>query len=102
MVKRTIDTLQAGAAAAPVGFYAALIIVLALIHGSSRLGSRFAITRASQKIEADIRGDLYAALQTLPPRFYAAHPTGDLLPPSTSHLPPVRSLARFRAPSIVS
>ena len=102
MVKRTIDALQAGAAAAPVGFYAALIIVLALIHGSSRLGSRFAITGASQKIEADIRGDLYAALQTFPPRFYAAHSTGDLMARSTSDITAVRSLVGFGAISIVS
>jgi len=102
MVKRTIDALQAGAAAAPVGFYAALIIVLALIHGSSRLGSRFAITGASQKIEADIRGDLYAALQTFPPRFYAAHSTGDLMARSTSDITAVRSLLGFGAISIVS
>ena len=102
MVKRTIDALQADAAAAPVGFYAALIIVLALVHGSSRLGSRFAITGASQKIEADIRGDLYAALQTFPPRFYAAHSTGDLMARSTSDITAVRSLVGFGAISIVS
>jgi len=102
MVKRTIDALQADAAAAPVGFYAALIIVLALVHGSSRLGSRFAITGASQKIEADIRGDLYAALQTFSPRFYAAHSTGDLMARSTSDITAVRSLVGFGAISIVS
>jgi ATP-binding cassette, subfamily B, multidrug efflux pump len=102
MVKRTIDALQADAAAAPVGSYAALIVVLALVHGSSRLGSRFAITGASQKIEADIRGDLYAALQTFPPRFYAAHSTGDLMARSTSDITAVRSLLGFGAISIVS
>jgi ATP-binding cassette, subfamily B, multidrug efflux pump len=102
MVKRTIDALQADAAAAPVGFYAALIIVLALVHGSSRLSSRFAITGASQKIEADIRGDLYEALQTFPPRFYAAHSTGDLMARSTSDITAVRSLVGFGAISIVS
>jgi ATP-binding cassette subfamily B protein len=102
MVKRTIDALQADAAAAPVGFYAAIIICLALVHGSSRLGSRFAITGASQKIEADIRGDLYAALQTFPPRFYAVHSTGDLMARSTSDITAVRSLLGFGVISIVS
>ena len=53
MVKRTIDALQADPATAPVGAYATLIVLLALVHGSARLGSRFAITGASQKIEAD-------------------------------------------------
>ena len=102
MVKRTIDALQADATAAPVGSYAVLIIFLALVHGGSRLGSRFAITGASQKIEADIRGDLYAALQTFPPRFYAAHSTGDLMARSTSDITAVRSLLGFGAISIVS
>jgi ATP-binding cassette, subfamily B, multidrug efflux pump len=102
MVKRTIDALQADAAAAPVGSYAVLIVFLALVHGSSRLGSRFAITGASQKIEAEIRGDLYAALQTFPPRFYAAHSTGDLMARSTSDITAVRSLLGFGAISIVS
>jgi ATP-binding cassette subfamily B protein len=102
MVKRTIDALQADPAAAPVGSYAALIVFLALVHGSSRLGSRFAITGASQKAEADIRGDLYAALQTFSPRFYAAHSTGDLMARSTSDITAVRSLLGFGAISIVS
>ncbi|HZN51410.1 MAG TPA: ABC transporter ATP-binding protein, partial [Methylomirabilota bacterium] len=62
----------------------------------------FAITGASQKIEADIRGDLYEALQTFPPRFYAAHSTGDLMARSTSDITAVRSLVGFGAISIVS
>ena len=102
MVKRTIDALQADPATAPVGAYAALIVLLALVHGSSRLGSRFAITGASQKIEADLRSDLYAALQTFPPRFYGAHSTGDLMARSTSDITAVRSLLGFGAISLVS
>jgi ATP-binding cassette subfamily B protein len=102
MVKRTIDALQADPATAPVGAYAALIVLLALVHGSARLGSRFAITGGSQKIEADLRSDLYAALQTFPPRFYAAHSTGDLMARSTSDITAVRSLLGFGAISLVS
>ena len=102
MVKRTIDALQADPATAPVGAYAALIVLLALVHGSARLGSRFAITGASQKIEADLRSDLYAALQTFPPRFYGAHSTGDLMARSTSDITAVRSLLGFGAISLVS
>ena len=102
MVKRTIDALQADPATAPVGAYAALIVLLALVHGSARLGSRFAITGASQKIEADLRSDLYAALQAFPPRFYGAHSTGDLMARSTSDITAVRSLLGFGAISLVS
>jgi ATP-binding cassette subfamily B protein len=85
-----------------VGYYAALIVLSALVNGAARLGSRFAITGGTQKIDADIRGDLYAALQTFPPRFYAAHSTGDLMARATSDISAVRSLLGFGVISVVS
>jgi ATP-binding cassette, subfamily B, multidrug efflux pump len=101
-VKRAIDALQADPGEAPIGYYAALIVLFALVNGAARLGSRFAITGGTQKIEADIRGDLYAALQTFPPRFYAAHSTGDLMARSSSDITAVRSLLGFGVISVVS
>jgi len=101
-VKRAIDALQTDPVEAPVGYYAALIVLFALLNGVARLGSRFAITGGSQKIEADIRGDLYAALQTFPPRFYASHSTGDLMARATSDITAMRSLFGFGAISVVS
>jgi ATP-binding cassette, subfamily B, multidrug efflux pump len=101
-VKRAIDALQTDPVDAPVGYYAALIVLFALLNGVARLGSRFAITGGSQKIEADIRGDLYAALQTFPPRFYASHSTGDLMARATSDITAMRSLFGFGTISIVS
>jgi ATP-binding cassette, subfamily B, multidrug efflux pump len=101
-VKRAIDALQADPGEAPVGYYAALIVLFALVNGAARLGSRFAITGGTQRIEADIRGDLYAALQTFPPRFYAAHSTGDLMARSSSDITAVRSLLGFGVISVVS
>jgi len=78
-VKRAIDALQADAAAAPVGYFVALIALSAVVNGLARLGSRFAITGGCQRIESEIRTDLFAALQAFPPRFYATHSTGDLI-----------------------
>jgi ATP-binding cassette, subfamily B, multidrug efflux pump len=101
-VKRAIDALQTDAGEAPVGYYAALVVLFALVNGAARLGSRFAITGGTQKIDADIRGDLYAALQTFPPRFYAAHSTGDLMSRATSDITAVRSLLGFGVISVVS
>jgi ATP-binding cassette subfamily B protein len=101
-VKRAIDALQTDPVEAPVGYYAALIVLFALLNGAARLGSRFAITGGSQRIEADIRGDLYAALQTFPPRFYGSHSTGDLMARATSDITAMRSLFGFGTISIVS
>ena len=76
--------------------------MFAIVNGVARLGSRFAITGGCQRIESDIRGDLYAALQTFPPRFYAAHSTGDLMARATSDITAVRSLVGFGTISLVS
>ncbi|MGH7345603.1 MAG: ABC transporter transmembrane domain-containing protein, partial [Candidatus Rokuibacteriota bacterium] len=101
-VKRAIDALQADAASAPVAYLVALIAVSALVNGLARLGSRFAITGGCQRIESEIRAELFAALQAFPPRFYATHSTGDLMARSTSDITAVRSLLGFGAISLVS
>jgi ATP-binding cassette subfamily B protein len=101
-VKRAIDALQADAAAAPVGYFVALIALSAVANGLARLGSRFAITGGCQRIESEIRTHLFAALQAFPPRFYANHSTGDLMARSTSDITAVRSLLGFGTISLVS
>ena len=101
-MKRAIDALQTDAASAPVGYLVALIALSAVVNGVARLGSRFAITGGCQRIESEIRTDLFAALQTFPPRFYATHSTGDLMARSTSDITAVRSLLGFGAISLVS
>jgi len=60
------------------------------------------MTGGCQRIESDIRTDLYAALQGFPPRFFARHSTGDLMARSTSDITAVRSLLGFGAISLVS
>jgi len=85
-----------------VGYFVALIASSAVLNGLARLGSRFAITGGCQRIESEIRGDLFAALQMFPPRFYARHSTGDLMARSTSDITAVRSLLGFGAISLVS
>ncbi len=101
MVKQAIDALQTDAAAAPLGRYVAFIVLLALANGAARLGSRFTIIGAAQRIEYDLRNDLYASLETCPPAFYAAHSTGDLMTRASSDVPAVRSLLGFGAVSLV-
>ena len=79
-----------------------LIVALAAANGAARLGSRFAMLGAGQRVEADLRGALYAAFQAFPPEFFARHSTGDLMTRASSDVGAVRSLVGFGAVSIVS
>jgi ATP-binding cassette subfamily B protein len=100
-VKRAVDALERDAAEAPLAQTAVFILVLALGHGVARLGSRFALLGASQRVEFDVRNDLYAAFQAYPPAFYAAHRTGDLMSRASSDVTAVKSLVGFGFVSLV-
>ena len=78
-VKRAVDALEHDGAAAHLGPFVLLILLLAAAHGVARLGSRFAMLGAGQWVEHDLRTALYARLLTLPPAFYHLHRTGDLM-----------------------
>ena len=96
MVKSAIEALSArGPTEAPIGRYVVLILVLAAAHGVVRLGSRFAILGAGQHVDYDLRNDLFARFQSLPPAFYHAHRTGDLMSRSTSDIAAVKQLVGF-------
>jgi ATP-binding cassette subfamily B multidrug efflux pump len=101
-VKRAIEALEADAAHAPVAGYALVILALAVANGLARLGSRFSIIGGSQRIEYDIRNDLYTSLQSFPPAFYTHHPTGDLMARASSDVSAVKSLVGFGTISFVS
>src|SRR5207249_3101261 len=61
-VKHAIDALAREGAGAALGGDVGLILALAAAHWITRLGSRFATIGAAQRVEADLRDGLYAAL----------------------------------------
>src|SRR2546426_499624 len=99
-LKRAIDALQHDPTGAPLARYVLLIVVFALANGVARLGSRFAIIGGGQRIEYDLRNDLYASFLAFPPRVYAAHPTGDLMTRASSDVAAVKSLVGFGVVSL--
>jgi ATP-binding cassette subfamily B multidrug efflux pump len=94
-VKRAVDAIAREGAAARLGPYVLLILGLAAAHGAARLGSRFAMLGAAQWVEHDIRRQFYARLLTLPPAFYHAHRTGDLMSRASNDIGTLRVLAGF-------
>ncbi|HEV8142183.1 MAG TPA: ABC transporter ATP-binding protein [Methylomirabilota bacterium] len=101
-VKRAIEELERDAAAAPLGTLVAIIIALAIANGIVRLGSRFAIIGAAQRVEFDVRNDLYASMQTFPPSVIAERGTGDLMTRASSDVSAVKQLVGFGGLSLVS
>ena len=94
-VKRAVDALERDGAAAHLGPFVLLILLLAAGHGVARLGSRFAMLGAGQWVEHDLRTALYARLLTLPPAFYHLHRTGDLMSRASNDISALRALAGF-------
>jgi ATP-binding cassette subfamily B multidrug efflux pump len=94
-VKSAVDALGRLGRDAALGRPVGVILLLALGHGLARLGSRFAILGAGQRVEHDIRADLYKHLQTLSPAFYHRHRTGDLMSRASNDISALRALAGF-------
>ncbi len=113
VVKRTIESIggggaagagaaAGGTAAAAVAHGALLIVALAVAQGIVRSASRFALLGASQRVEAELRDDLFARLVRLPPAFYQGRRTGDLMSRATNDLQTVAQLVGFGTLSLVN
>ena len=100
-VKRAVDALERDGAAAHIGPFVLLILGLAAAHGVARLGSRFAMLGAGQWVEHDLRTALYARLLALPPAFYHAQRTGDLMSRASNDISTLRALSGFGSVMIV-
>ena len=94
-VKLAIDGLGRAQGGRALAGHVGTILLLAGAHGVFRLGSRLTMIGAGQRVEHDVRRDLYAHLQRLPPAFYHHHLTGDLMSRATSDVTAVRALAGF-------
>jgi ATP-binding cassette subfamily B protein len=79
-----------------------VIAALALANGAARLTSRFLIIGSAQRVEAELRHDLYAALQRCPPQYFGERSTGDLMSRASSDVSAVRSVVGFGGVSMIS
>ncbi|MBM4247432.1 MAG: ABC transporter ATP-binding protein [Deltaproteobacteria bacterium] len=96
LLKWAVDSIQASPDAASgartAGFYAALVIGIALVQGVVRTFSRFVIFNVGRDVEYDLRNDLFRHLERLPWEFYQSRPTGDLMSRLVNDISAVRML----------
>jgi len=93
VLKLAVDDLAAGVTGAKLRTYALLVLGLAIAGGVFRFLMRRLIVGTSRLLEFDLRNDFFARLQTLPPAYYHAHRTGDLMSRATNDLNAVRMMA---------
>jgi ATP-binding cassette subfamily B protein len=92
VMRYAIDDLTQGVTRAKLGFYALVLLGIALVGGLFRFLMRRIIIGASRYIEYDLRNDFFAHLERLPLGYFQAHRTGDLMSRATNDLNAVRMM----------
>jgi ATP-binding cassette subfamily B protein len=92
VLKYVIDDLRAGFDARRLGPYALVLLGLALADGGFRYLMRKHLIGASRQIEYALRNDFFSKLERLPPAYYHANRTGDLMSRATNDLNAVRMM----------
>jgi ATP-binding cassette subfamily B protein len=92
VLQYAIDDLTRGVTRAKLIEYGAALLAIGLFGGVFRFLMRRILIGASRDIEYDMRNDFFAHLQTLPPAYFQAHRTGDLMSRATNDLNAVRMM----------
>jgi ATP-binding cassette subfamily B multidrug efflux pump len=92
VIKRAVDSLNAGFRIRIVLELAGWLIGLAILKGFFQYWMRVIIIGISRDIEFDLRNDLFRHLVTLSQDFYARYRTGDIMARSTNDLNAVRMM----------
>lgn len=92
VMRYAIDDLNSEVTRAKLGFYALVLLGLALIGGTFRFLMRRIIIGASRHIEYDLRNDFFGHLERLPLGYFQSHRTGDLMSRATNDLNAVRMM----------
>jgi ATP-binding cassette subfamily B protein len=92
VLKHAIDDLTTGVTRGKLGFYAAVLLGIALVGAVFRFLMRRILIGASRDIEYDVRNAFFARLQLMPLGYYQARRTGDLMSRATNDLNAVRMM----------
>ena len=91
ITQHVVDDLAQGSATQERLVQAGIaIVVVSMLMGGCRFVWRYFIIGSSQRIERDLRQDLYDHLQKLSPQFYDRTKVGDLMAHATNDLQAVR------------
>jgi ATP-binding cassette subfamily B protein len=92
LLKHAVDAYAGREGTGVVARYALAMAAIAVAQAVVRTFSRFVIFNVGRDVEYDLRNDLFAKLETLPPRFYQSRHTGDLMSRLVNDITAVRLL----------
>ncbi len=92
VVRYAVDDLTEAATREKFGFYAAMIVLLAVFEGIFRFAMRWLLIGVSRDVEYTLRNDIFSHLERLSTSFYQKNKTGDLMSRATNDLSNVRML----------
>jgi ATP-binding cassette subfamily B protein len=79
LFKWAVDAHVEGRGGGTVARYALAMGVIAIVQAIVRTFSRAVVFNVGRDVEYDLRNDLFAKLEALPPNFYRRRSTGDLM-----------------------
>jgi ATP-binding cassette subfamily B protein len=89
---RAVQSLYQGVTRQKLGYYAALLVGIAVVKGIFRFLTRWVVIGISRDIEFDLRNDLFRHLESLSWSYYQHTRTGDVMARATNDLNAVRML----------
>lgn len=102
MLKLAVDAVEAGVNNGrvdevydTVGFYALVVVALALVQMGFGMGMRWQIQATSRYVENDIREAYFRHLLIMSMKYYSKTPTGDLMSRATHDVNAIRMFLSF-------
>ncbi len=92
VLKIAVDDLAGAVTGTKLLRYAGLLLGIAVVGGVFRFLMRRILVGLSRHLEYDLRNDFFARLELLPPGYFHAHRTGDLMSRATNDLNAVRMM----------
>jgi ATP-binding cassette subfamily B multidrug efflux pump len=92
VLRYAIDDLTLTVTRQKLWTYSAFIVGIVLIEGIFRYYMRIVLISISRDIEYELRGDLFAHLTLLSPRYFQSHRIGDIMSRATNDMSAVRNV----------
>ncbi|NJK36106.1 MAG: ABC transporter ATP-binding protein [Oscillatoriales cyanobacterium SM2_2_1] len=102
LLKDAVNELEKQFSADRVALYGVAIAGLASVMWLIRMGSRMLLFGIGRKVEYQLKQEIFEHIVTLPTRYFALHPAGEIISITTSDVENIRRLLGFAILSLIN